>query len=381
MNSRLASVYKDKQYLVFEFNDGKTVKYDFAENRAIGKSGKYVKDLRSQLSSASMNDIIGLCVDQNYASFLRWVQRQGSYWGYEICNIGTILDNVRRWRKFEQFFSAGICNIDPNFSYTINELPNGLKSICKKYNIRLDDKLYSFYQTNPNGYYLAFTKEYISLQPDDIRKAVCSHTSHVKEGSNHIWVNVSYFNVLISEYGYTASALMDYLDHLYTFEALNNTANTIVELYDYARMMKKISNKFDKYPRHFLTTHQIAIRNYERLMKKFKEEDFQQQIDLSLEDEIGDYTFIYPKTTQEIKDEAVAQNNCVASYIESVLKGNCHIMFMRHTNDPTNSLVTLEIRRNQIVQAKRRFNYPTTAKDNIAIQKWNERHFQKELVA
>lgn len=381
MNSRLASVYKDKQYLVFEFEDGKTVKYDFAENRTIGKSGKYVKDLRSQLSSVSINDIIGLCADQNYAKFLHWVQRQGSYWGYEICNIGTILDNVRRWQKFEQFFSAGIYNIDPNFRHVINELPNGLKSICKKYNIRLDDKLYSFYQANPNGYYLAFTKEYISLQPDDIKKTVCSYTSRAVEGNNHLWVNVSHFNILISEYGYTASALMDYLDHLYTFEALNNMANTIVELFDYARMMKKISNKFDKYPRHFLTTHQIAVRNYERLMKKFKEEDFQQQIDLSLEDEIGDYTFIYPKTTQEIKDEAVAQNNCVASYIESVLKGNCHIMFMRHKNDPTNSLVTLEIRRNQIVQAKRRFNYPTTKKDNIAIEKWNERHFQKELVA
>ena len=42
-------IYKDKQYLVFDFEDGKTVKYDFATKTAIGKSGKPVKNICSQL--------------------------------------------------------------------------------------------------------------------------------------------------------------------------------------------------------------------------------------------------------------------------------------------------------------------------------------------
>ena len=33
-------VYKDKQYLVFDFENGKNVKYDFATQTAIGIKGK-----------------------------------------------------------------------------------------------------------------------------------------------------------------------------------------------------------------------------------------------------------------------------------------------------------------------------------------------------
>lgn len=32
-------VYKEKQFLVFDFEDGKTVKYDFATGETIGKLG------------------------------------------------------------------------------------------------------------------------------------------------------------------------------------------------------------------------------------------------------------------------------------------------------------------------------------------------------
>ena len=36
-------VYKEKQFLIFDFQDGKTVKYDFATKTCIGKKGKIVK--------------------------------------------------------------------------------------------------------------------------------------------------------------------------------------------------------------------------------------------------------------------------------------------------------------------------------------------------
>ena len=37
-------VYKEKQFLVFDFEDGKTVKYDFTTGKTIGKLGKIVDD-------------------------------------------------------------------------------------------------------------------------------------------------------------------------------------------------------------------------------------------------------------------------------------------------------------------------------------------------
>ena len=37
-------VYKEKQFLVFDFEDGKVVKYDFTTGKTIGKLGKKVDD-------------------------------------------------------------------------------------------------------------------------------------------------------------------------------------------------------------------------------------------------------------------------------------------------------------------------------------------------
>ena len=153
------------------------------------------------------------------------------------------------------------------------------------------------------------------------------------------------------------------------------------ELYDYARMMKTISNKFEKYPRNFLTTHKIACRNYNRLKKEFSEEIFRSRIKTGYECSYKDYQFIYPKSTQEIKDEAVQQNNCVASYIDNVIDGKCHIMFLRKKDNPKDSLVTLEIRENKIVQAKRHFNEPVTEEDQKAIDYWNRKFVNKESAA
>ena len=378
--NRLTAVYKDKQYLVFELNDGKTVKYDFAEKKAIGKRGCHVKDLKSQLSGITMYDLEKSCKDPNYAKFLRFVQNQGSRSGYDIYNIGTILKNISRWSIFEQFFSAGLERISWNFAHTIEEVPKGLLNICKNYNVELTNGFFNYYVENPNGYYVAFSKDYVSLTKEDVYTALCRYTSVRVEGTNYKYIEKSYFNILTQEYGYNATSLMEYLDFLQTYEALE-VRDAIRELYDYVKMSKEISDKFDKYPRHFLTTHKIAVRNYNRLKKNFDERKFEEVIDTSLECTIGDYVFIYPKSTQEIKDEAVAQNNCVASYIDRVLNGVCHIMFMRKKTDPAKSLVTLEIRNNRIVQSKRKFNYPTTEKDNIAIAKWNERYKIKESIS
>ena len=42
------------------------------------------------------------------------------------------------------------------------------------------------------------------------------------------------------------------------------------------------------------------------------------------------------------------------------------------------SLVTIEVRNNHIVQARRRFNDPVTPEDQEVIDKWNERFANKE---
>lgn len=84
-------IYKDKQFLVFDFEDGKNVKYDFATKTAIGKKGKPVANLCSQLSGLTINELIDYCEDVQYGKFLKFVKVHGDYNNRGIYNIGTIL--------------------------------------------------------------------------------------------------------------------------------------------------------------------------------------------------------------------------------------------------------------------------------------------------
>lgn len=367
-------VYKDKQFLVFDFEDGRNVKYDFATKTAIGIKGKPVQDLNKQLRGFSLNELFDCCVDKQYAKFLNFVKCSEHY---EITNIGTILSRVPRYAKYEQIYSAGFEDIvDGSLNYTINEIPKALIKVAKTHNVKISNDLIKFWKENPDAYNLAFQLEYLSLDDKDLNNILKWCDSRYNRDT-HTYIRKSYVNILINKYGYNAKSLFLYLDTLKTFEAIDKMEYLLTELCDYANMMSTISPKFDKYPRHFLTTHQIAVRNYNRLKKEFSEQLFKQRINKDYECTYKDYVFIYPDCVQDIRDEAVSQNNCVASYIDRVIDGNCHILFLRKKSSPKDSLVTIEMRDNKIVQAKRRFNYPVTKEDQEAINYWNNK-FSKQ---
>jgi hypothetical protein len=149
------------------------------------------------------------------------------------------------------------------------------------------------------------------------------------------------------------------------------------EIGDYANMMSQISGKYEKYPRYFLSTHKIAARNYNRLKHQFDELNFQKRITPEYEITYKDYKFFYPRSTQEIKDEAVQQNNCVASYIQRVIDGDSHILFLRKKDNPTKSVVTIQVRNGEIVQAYQAYNQPCNEEQQEAIAAFNKK-FSKE---
>lgn len=373
-------IYKDKQFLIFQFDGGRTVKYDFATKTAIGIKGKPVKNLNSQLAHLTMNDLINSCKDPNYADFLKFIRDCEKYY---ITNIGTVLKKIPYYASYEQIFSAGYHKIiDPTclhrFKYGVGDIPKGLIKICKTYELKLTDEMVKSYKLNSDCYHWIFEEEFNNLSIARLVKLL-EYKAPVKEyyGNRNWEYHYVYYNaldVLSKEYGYKLKSLLHYIDDLYTYEAMEVPTDTLKELFDYANMMSKISPKFDKYPKHFLTTHRIACRNYNRLKEEYKEEDFKKRINKAYEYVYKDYKFIYPSCIQDIKDEAVAQSNCVASYIDRVINGNCHVMFLRKKESPDTSLVTLEIVNNRIVQAKRRFNYTISNDEQEAIDAWNNRY-------
>lgn len=368
-------IYKERQFLIFDFEDGQMVKYDFATKTCIGKRGKPVSNLCSQLRGLTIDELCNNCVDERYGKFLRYVKDNGGEYGCSINNIGTILNRVPRFANFEQIFSAGIDDVvGSDFKYDINDIPKALIKLCKTHNIKLSNQFLEFYKESPDAYYLAYNLEYMSLNDNDLYNILSSYTS-TYEGWT--WHRRPRFATLVNEYGYNAKALMMYLDHLKTFEAIEGMDWMMRELEDYAKMMKEISPKFDKYPKHFLTTHKIASRNYNRLKHKFDEEKFKKRINLEMERTFDKFRFIYPKCIQDIKDESVQMSNCVSSYVQRVIDGQCDILFLRYKDSPDKSLVTIEVKDNKIVQALQRYNHPLTKEQQEIVGKWNKWYANK----
>lgn len=69
---------------MFDFENGKTVKYDFSKKQAIGIKGNPVKDLRTQLNGLSINQLIECCEDKQYGKFLNFIKQR---YPYDISNV------------------------------------------------------------------------------------------------------------------------------------------------------------------------------------------------------------------------------------------------------------------------------------------------------
>ena len=388
--------YKDKQFLVFEFTDGKTVKYNLATKETIGKLGKPVKNINSQLSGYDLITVIESFNDINYKNYLYFLNKnfinktvKGTI-GCKITNVGSFLSRINDYSYFEQYFSAGVRKISPKFVYDINELPKGYVNFCKKNSIVIDDfsliayqnfsaKLNAINEEHFNSlsmfdilqfvvpqYYSSYRIEYYKGRQRN-KIEMCGERAGAQGGCDYCS-----FLALTETYHYNWLRLLHYIDDLITYEGLTSWKNILKELEDYNKMLSSIStHKYEKYPKYFLSMHSIVCRNYNRLNKTFSVTDFSQRVNKKMEYTYKNYVFIYPGTPDDIKDEAVQQTNCVASYIDAVLAGTCDIIFLRDKNTPQKSLVTIEVRNNRVVQALRAFNKPISNSEQVAISHYN----------
>ena len=392
--------YKDKQYLVFEFKDGKNVKYNLATKETIGKLGKPVKNINAQLSGYSLNDVICSFADKNYSNYLKFLNEnfinktKNGYVGSKITNIGSFLSRINDYNYFEQYFSAGVSKISPSFVYDINELPKGYVNFCKRTDIEINDITLIQYKNFASVLTTIVQEHFNSLSMHDLLTFIVPQyryswqrftETHKGRPITPIKIYSDWrgdiqggreYNIFLSltkTYKYNWLRLVHYIDDLLTYEGLNNLSELLRELEDYNRMLSTISqHKYEKYPKYFLSMHSIVSRNYNRLNKQFKATEFAQRINKKMEYTYKDYIFIYPNTPDDIKDEAVQQTNCVASYIDKVIAGECDIIFLRNKHTPEKSLVTIEVRNNQVVQALRAFNKSISSSEQVAINHYNK---------
>lgn len=392
---------KDKQFLIFTLNDNKEVKYDLSTGKTYGKSGKEVKSIASQLQGYSITDLIKSFPDEKYRNFLNFLnanfvnyRKPTGWWneptvGTKVKNIGTFLSKINQYRFYEQYFSAGITNIARNFTMKIEDLPKGYLKHARIYDIKIDTLSVKTYErfSNAFGEIERIVNKYEVLNRELLKQMLIPNTQLVLNKDTGQWdkldiidqgryrankVNQN-FEELISKYSYNKMSLLQYIDNIMYFEGVSPLSTLLDELVDYNRMQSEMSiHKYEKYPKNFLTTHTITCRNYNRLTTTYPVESFEERVDKELEFTTKDYIFIYPNTPQDIKDEAVMQTNCVASYIDKVINGTCHIMFLRKKEEPNQSLVTLEIKNYKVVQSRRAFNKDPLPEELEAIKQFNQ---------
>ena len=131
----------------------------------------------------------------------------------------------------------------------------------------------------------------------------------------------------------------------------------------------------EKYPadlplRHNILSYQLLCSKQEIDKRRF---GIAVQNALMYEGSDGSFIFTVPKTPEEMYDEATQQANCLASYVDRVIEGECIILFMRDKRTPNLSFVTAEIVNGKINQAKLARNAEPAATVRLALEKWVER--------
>lgn len=358
---------KEGKYLVFYLDDNSTIKYDLSTGDQIGIRGKPVKSVNHKTKDYTIEDFIDSIEDETYSRFLSYVRsRHQKINGSYLTSFATVLKHAREYSFCEQIFSSGIEQIEGPPPETSEYVFPGIVKFCKKYNIAYSKMLAAGYKINPNFYNLIFSLPYITVTPKNLKDDILNN-SYIRDR----------INVLISPWqNYKLKDLMLYIDKMMVYEGFDSIRKVVSELYDYAEMSRKMGTKYEKYPRYLLTTHQIAVRNYNRFKQEFDTKAFKKLVKPWMEYQTKEYQIIYPKSPDDIKDEAVQQNNCVASYIDRVLEGECDVVFLRRKENPEKSLVTVEVRNSKVVQAERAY-HSLISNEEEKILKQYEEYLQK----
>ena len=205
-------------------------------------------------------------------------------------------------------------------------------------------------------------------------------------------IGTGYYGGIGTRYGHSKSypdmemkyeSFRDYVLYQSVFMGYGKTINTFfTEWVDAIKMQKDIYHKIkEKYHDNLpLWHHQLSYKSA-CMREQIDEIKMKEMTDLAAlyQGTSGKYVFISPTCKQDFLDEAQMQQNCLASYVSKFVEGDCIIMFMREKKDPTQSLVTIEIRKDEngnytvLNQKYQSRNRQCTSEQSDAIDKWLKR--------
>ena len=136
----------------------------------------------------------------------------------------------------------------------------------------------------------------------------------------------------------------------------------------------------DKYPKSLLTLHKQLSYKTAMMQEEIDEKKLSERLaeTKKYEGVFNGLAFIAPTSRQDFYNEALAQANCLASYVDKVINGDCQIMFVRKKDDVETSYITLSVVSGRPVEAKYANNVEISVHDRVTINEWFDRVSSKK---
>jgi hypothetical protein len=366
-NLAVINGHKEGSCLVFE-RDGKVVKFDFRDKGfySVSSSGRTRKIQPPQefFRKVEVEDIAAGFREESYGKFIRIINTAET----RCSNVATLLDRLPDYAQLESYILLGI-------SFTTHKInrqrpqwttPQTFTKEASHYNkevlMFMRECQITFLNNNWEKSYLANV---------DLITNLCTHIRRKFHLDLEVyrWMHdlvtgyggLDIFKSMLATYGCEYKTLFDYLVRADRVEALNfgSALTTLRDLHNMSRGMGKTS--FDKYPHYLKMVHDIVQRNFRTHQAVYEEATFKNMVNQDLEYVGLGYKVLVPTETKDVKDEGNALNHCVASYIRRILEGTTQIVFLR--KEAEESLITIEVTGNRIIQARGLNNRTPTAEE------------------
>lgn len=145
-------------------------------------------------------------------------------------------------------------------------------------------------------------------------------------------------------YYLTHNGLWNFFNMAHNLYTLNRYFDDFFSMLSYLEEEPKKDNFFQEFIK--------VKREYEALKNKKDNEIFAQNLmkqEKAFTFSYGDYQVVIPHTKEEIVEEAKAQSNCVAGYVNHIIENRTYVVFVRHISDLSKSVVTAEVSKYGIV--------------------------------
>lgn len=163
----------------------------------------------------------------------------------------------------------------------------------------------------------------------------------------------------------------------YRSRMINYVNKRNIEYYDdYLRMAEQLGYDLKKssvlFPDDISAAHDKAMNELTVLKNKFKEEGIQKRLEVleknTYENQL--YGVVIPQNSEDFINESKELNHCVKSYIDSHIKGETNVYFIRNKNSIEKPFVTVEVKSNKLTQYRAKNNKAPDEDVAAFIKEW-----------